>query len=316
MIKPPSDPAFPWTGIFFGAPILGIWYWCTDQVIVQRVLGAKSEEDARGGAILCGVLKILPVFVLVLPGLIARALYPDITGDDAYPALVMRLLPPGLIGLMVAALLAALMSSLAATFNSASTLITFDVYKKLNPNATEARLVATGRIFTVVMVGLGILWVPFIRYLSTEVYIYLQSVQAYISPPIAAVFLIGVFWPRANRHGAIAALASGAVFGAARFILELNRGSALAQSPVIAPFVTMNFLHFAIVLFAVSVVLLVGVSMATQPDSLAKLKGLTFATLQSDYIQPSARAQRLFPVHLAATGVLAAFVVGLWVYFA
>ena len=152
MMKPASDPAFPWTGIFFGAPILGIWYWCTDQMIVQRVLGAKTEEDARGGALLCGLLKMLPVFVLVLPGLIARALYPDIKGDDAYPTLVVRLLPPGMIGLMVAALLAALMSSLSATFNSASTLITFDVYKKLNPQASEARLVAVGRLFTVVMV--------------------------------------------------------------------------------------------------------------------------------------------------------------------
>src|SRR5687768_547030 len=258
MMKPASDPAFPWTGIFFGAPILGIWYWCTDQMIVQRVLGAKGEEDARAGALLCGALKILPVFVLVLPGLIARALYPDIKGDDAYPTLVVRLLPPGVIGLMVAALLAALMSSLSATFNSASTLVTFDVYQKLNPGASEARLVAVGRIFTVVMVGLGILWVPFISYLSTEVYIYLQSVQAYISPPIAAVFLFGVFWPRANRHGAIVALASGAVFGAARFLLELNRDSALAQSPLVAPLVAMNFLHFAVVLFIVSAALLIG----------------------------------------------------------
>ena len=211
MMKPSTDPAFPWTGIFFGAPILGIWYWCTDQMIVQRVLGAKTEEDARGGAILCGLLKILPVFVLVLPGLIARALYPDIKGDDAYPTLVVRLLPTGVIGVMVAALLAALMSSLSATFNSASTLVTLDVYKKLKPGATERQLVTVGRLFTVVMVALGIAWVPFIQYLSTEVYIYLQSVQAYISPPIAAVFLLGVTWPRANRHGAIAALASGAV---------------------------------------------------------------------------------------------------------
>ena len=169
MIKPSSDPAFPWTGIFFGAPILGIWYWCTDQMIVQRVLGAKSEAQARGGALLCGLLKILPVFVLVLPGLIARALYPDIAGDAAYPTLVIRLLPTGLVGFMVAALMAALMSSLAATFNSASTLVTFDVYKKLKPGATESQLVGVGRIVTVVMVGLSMLWVPFIRYLSSEV---------------------------------------------------------------------------------------------------------------------------------------------------
>jgi SSS family solute:Na+ symporter len=285
-------------------------------VIVQRVLGARSEAAARGGALFCGLLKILPVFLLVLPGLIARALYPDIKGDEAYPTLVVRLLPPGAVGLMVAALLAALMSSLAATFNSASTLITFDVYKKINPAATEARLVAVGRLFTVVMVALGILWVPFIRYLSAEVYIYLQSVQAYVSPPIAAVFLFGVFWPRANRHGAITALATGAVLGAARFILELNRTSALAQSPLVAPLVTMNFLHFAVVLFLVSSALLIAVSLATAPDTLAKLRGLTFRTLESAYIPADPLSQRLFGIHRAATVTLAVVVVGLWVYFA
>ena len=316
MMRPPSDPAFPWTGIFFGAPILGIWYWCTDQMIVQRVLGAKSEEDARGGALLCGMLKILPVFVLVLPGLIARTLYPDIKGDDAYPTLVVRLLPPGLIGLMVAALLAALMSSLSATFNSASTLITFDVYKKLNPNASESRLVTVGRLFTVVMVALGILWVPFIQYLSAEVYIYLQSVQAYISPPIAAVFLLGVAWPRANRHGAIAALASGAILGTARFVLELNRSSALAQAPLVASMVSMNFLHFAILLFAISVGLLVVVSLVTDPVTRAQLRGLTFQTLESSYIPHAERSQRLFRIHLVSTIVLALVVIGLWVHFA
>ena len=316
MIKPMSDPNFPWTGIFFGAPILGIWYWCTDQVIVQRVLGARSEEDARAGALFCGLLKITPVFVLVLPGLIARALYPDITGDAAYPTLVLRLLPPGMIGVMVAALLAALMSSLAATFNSASTLITLDVYKKLNPSASEARLVNVGRLFTVVMVALGILWVPFIQYLSAEVYIYLQSVQAYISPPIAAVFLFGIFWPRANRYGAIVSLGAGAALGAARFILELNRGSALAQSPLVAPFVTMNFLHFAVVLFAVSAALLVVISLATEAPSRERLRGLTFQTLDAPYIPATPRSQRLFRVHLWLTMLLAVGVVGLWVYFA
>ncbi len=315
MMKPMSDPAFPWTGIFFGAPILGIWYWCTDQVIVQRVLGARSEDDARAGAIFCGFLKILPVFVLVLPGLIARALYPEIRGDEAYPTLVVRLLPQGMIGIMVAALMAALMSSLSATFNSASTLITFDVYKKLNPEASEARLVTVGRLFTVFMVVLGILWVPFISYLSSEVYIYLQSVQAYISPPIATVFLFGVFWPRANRYGAIAALATGAVLGTARFVLELNRSSQIAQAALIKPLVEMNFLHFAVVLFIVAAILLVAVSLATQPAPLAKLRGLTFATLDN-YIQLSERSRRMFVVHVVATVTLAVFVIGLWVYFA
>jgi len=251
----------------------------------------------------------------VLPGLIARALYPEIRGDEAYPTLVLRLLPQGMIGLMVAALMAALMSSLAATFNSASTLITLDVYKKLNPAASESRLVTVGRLFTVLMVALGILWVPFISYLSSEVYIYLQSVQAYISPPIAAVFLIGVLWPRANRHGAIASLAAGAVFGAIRFLLELNRTTALAQAPLIKPLVEMNFLHFAVVLFVVSTLILVIVSLATETVPLAKLRGLTFATLDQ-YIAATPGSRQLFLLHATVTVVLALFVIGLWVHYA
>jgi SSS family solute:Na+ symporter len=286
-------------------------------MIVQRVLGAKSEAQARGGALLCGLLKILPVFVLVLPGLIARALYPDIAGDAAYPTLVIRLLPTGLVGFMVAALMAALMSSLAATFNSASTLVTFDVYKKLKPGATESQLVGVGRIVTVVMVGLSMLWVPFIKYLSSEVYIYLQSVQAYISPPIAAVFLVGVFWPRANRFGAIASLVVGAVLGAARFLFELNRGSALvAGSPFLGQLVSINFLHFAILLFVVSLAVLVVVSLATAPESLSKLRGLTFATLDEDYRPVGARDRSVFTMQIVATAALALFTIGLWIHFA
>ncbi len=316
MIKPTSDAAFPWTGIFFGAPILGVWYWCTDQMIVQRVLGAKSESHARGGAILCGALKILPVFILVLPGLAARALWPEINGDDAYPTLVVRLLPPGITGFMVAALMAALMSSLAATFNSASTLVTFDVYRKVVPMATESQLVHAGRIVTVVMVALSMLWVPFIKYLSAEVYIYLQSVQAYISPPIAAVFLIGVMWPRANRQGAIAALLAGAVLGAARFIFELNKAASfVTSSSLLTTLVSVNFLHFAILIFVVSSMILVGVSLATQPESMAKLRGLTFATLEQSYRPVETRARAQFNWNVFATLALATFVIGLWVHF-
>jgi SSS family solute:Na+ symporter len=213
--------------------------------------------------------------------------------------------------------MAALMSSLAATFNSASTLVTFDVYKKLRPTASEPQLVHVGRIVTVVMVGLSMLWVPFITYLSTEVYIYLQSVQAYISPPIAAVFLIGVVWPRANRHGAIAALLAGAVLGAARFIFELNRESALVSgSPILSTLVGINFLHFAVVIFVVSAVILFAVSLATEPETLAKLRGLTFATVDQADRPFGPRERRLDRVHVVASVALALFVIGLWVHFA
>src|ERR1700726_2409892 len=189
MIKPVSDPNFPWTGIFFGAPILGIWYWCTDQVIVQRVLSARDEGHAKAGTIFAGFLKILPVFLLVLPGLIAFALFRDMftigangvptNGDIALPTLILNLLPTGLVGLMIAALLAALMGGMASVFNSTSTLVTLDFYKKLKPEASEKQLVFIGRMATGVMVLLGIAWVPFITRISGQLYIYLQSVQGY-----------------------------------------------------------------------------------------------------------------------------------------
>src|ERR1700740_3500293 len=206
MIKPVSDPNFPWTGIFFGAPILGIWYWCTDQVIVQRVLSAKDEGHAKAGTIFAGFLKILPVFMLVLPGIIAYALFKDqgsAKPDFAYPTLVLNLLPVGLVGLVMAALLAAVMGAMSSVFNSASTLVTLDFYKKIRPEASEAQLVNFGRVATGVMVLLGLLWVPFIHLISSQLYIYLQSVQAYISPPIAACFVLGILWPRLNGQGAI-----------------------------------------------------------------------------------------------------------------
>src|SRR5438552_7465362 len=178
MIKPASDPSFPWTGIFFGAPILGIWYWCTDQVIVQRVLSARDEGHAKAGTIFAGFLKILPVFMLVLPGLIAFALYRDmfkigangqvLNGDIAYPTLVINLLPTGLVGLMIAALLAALMGAMSSVFNSASTLVTLDFYKKIKPDASEVQLVSFGRAMTGIMVILGLLWVPFIHLISSQ----------------------------------------------------------------------------------------------------------------------------------------------------
>src|SRR5262245_18822627 len=204
MMKPPTDKAFPWTGIFFGAPILGIWYWCTDQVIVQRALAAKDVSNAKGGTVVAGFLKILPVFMLIVPGMTARALYPSemaANSNSAFPIMVVRLMPVGLQGVMVAAMLAALMSSLSAVFNSSSTIFTIDFYRKLRPQATERQLVNVGRFATIIMVVLGILWIPFMDRISSQLYIYLQSVQAYIAPPIAAVFLLGVFWKRINSQG-------------------------------------------------------------------------------------------------------------------
>ncbi len=282
MFRPMSDPDFPWTGILFGIPILGIWYWCTDQFIVQRVLSAKNIKHAQGGTIFSGFLKILPVFILLFPGIIAKALYPEISGDQAYPVLVTRLLPVGLKGIAIASLLAALMSSLASCFNSSSTLLTMDIYSKFRPNASEKQLVNAGRITTVFLVMLGLLWVPFIKYISSGLYIYLQSVQAYISPPITAVFLFGVLWPRVNGKGAIASLLTGLFIGGFRLVVEvIHKQSPFTWEPL-KLFAEINFLHFAVFLFIISSIVLVAVSLLTEKPAMEKVKGLTFKYAQSD----------------------------------
>src|SRR5207249_8117906 len=198
--------------------------------------------------------------VLVLPGLIAFALYPQLfhvvdgrvtNGDIAYPTMIVNLLPRGLVGLMIAALLAALMGAMSSVFNSASTMVTLDFYKKFRPAATESQLVFFGRIATGGMVLLGLLWVPFIHLLSAELYIYLQSVQAYISPPIAVCFIFGILWPRMNGQGAISSLLTGFVLGAARFIFEVLDKTHHYDSGAIRWLVGMNFLHYAILMFVV-----------------------------------------------------------------
>ncbi|MEO1246716.1 MAG: sodium:solute symporter [Pseudomonadota bacterium] len=277
--KPMTHPDFPWTGVLFGAPILGVWYWCTDQFIVQRVLAAKDISNARKGTIFAAILKQLPLFLFVLPGIIAFALVN--TGqltlnqpDEALPALIEALLPAGLRGLVAAGLLAALMSSLSSVFNSCSTLFTIDIYQRVHREASERTLVIVGRIATLCLVALGLLWIPFMKLISGQLFTYIQSVQAYISPPIAAVFLIGIVWPRANARGAIAALSTGFVFGIARLILEMNKADLSGAALWVA---SINFLHYAIFLFAVSVAALVIGSLLGPKPPREKTETLTFA---------------------------------------
>ena len=281
MWKPIHDPDFPWTGIIFGAPILGIWYWCTDQHIVQRVLAAQNITQARTGTIFAGYLKILPVFIFVLPGVVATALFADIHAnpDSAYPTLVTRLLPNGIKGLVLAGMLAALMSSLASAFNACSTLLTWDVYRKMRPTASEEQLVRVGRISAAVMVFLGLLWIPFMKYISSQIYIYLQSVQAYIAPPIAACFLLGLFYRRLNGSGAMTSLVTGLVLGVLRLALELTNkasGGGLAPGTLWHWIATINFLHYAVLLFVICTVVLFVVSLMTPPPAPEKIDGLTY----------------------------------------
>lgn len=273
-----DNPNYPWTGVLFGAPILGIWYWCTDQFIVQRVLAAKDINNARKGTIFAGFLKILPLFIFVFPGVVAFALVQKgmLTVDQpnsTLPAMVREVLPVGLRGLMIAAIFAALMSSLSSVFNSCSTLITWDVYKKFNPKASERKLVMVGQMATVALVVLGLAWIPFMGIFSDQLFLYLQSVQAYIAPPIAAVFLLGVFNRRINSHGAMACLITGFILGIFMFILQIKKD---LLHGIILDFANINFLHFALLLFIICSLVLVGVSWMTPAPSMAKVESVTY----------------------------------------
>jgi len=314
--KPMSHPDFPWTGILFGAPILGVWYWCTDQFIVQRVLAAKDLNNARRGTIFAGFLKILPLFIFVIPGVIAYTLAQRGelalgNPDEALPTLIATLLPAGFRGLVVAGLLAALMSSLSSVFNSCSTLITWDIYKQLQPGASEKRLVLVGQVSTAVLVGFGLLWIPMMKLISGQLYQYLQSVQAYISPPIAAVFLLGVFWRRVNSHGAIASLATGFVLGIGRLIAEINKDS--LGTGILYWYSDINFLHFAIFLFVICAATLTIVSLMTPAPSDSEVAGLTFQTRARQPAADRDASWRRMDLRLSITVIV---IVGLiWLYF-
>ncbi len=280
MFMPASHPEFPWTGMVLAPPIIGIWYWCTDQYIVQRALAGRDETQARRGTIFAAYLKLLPFWIFMIPGITAYALaksgaidLPE--ADQAFPVLVKALLPVGFRGLVAGGLLAALMSSLAAVFNSCSTLFTMDIYKKFRPDASDRNLIFVGRIATGIVVIFGILWIPLMKGISGELYHYLQSVQSYIAPPIAAVFLLGLFWKRINSAGALTALIGGLFIGMGRLVAELNKD---ALSGPLHTFATINFLHFAVLLFLVSIAMMVAVSLLTPAPSYEHINGLTYGT--------------------------------------
>ena len=280
LFLPLDHPDFPWLGMVLAPPIVGIWYWCTDQYIVQRVLAAKSETQGRRGTIFAAYLKLLPFFIFIIPGVIAFALAKtgqlDLpASDQAFPAMVKTLLPVGFRGLVAGGLLAALMSSLAAVFNCCSTLFTMDIYKKIRPKSSEKTLVLVGRIATGVVVVCGILWIPLMRSISGELYHYLQSVQAYLAPPIASVFLLGLFWKRINSSGALTALIGGFVIGMLRLIAELKKE---VLSGWLYTFADINFLYFCVYLFLVCIAMMIVVSLFTKQPSYEKIKGLTYST--------------------------------------
>lgn len=315
MFPPLSDPDFPWLGILFASPIVGIWYWCTDQYIVQRTLTAQSEREARRGTIFAAYLKLFPFFIFLLPGLLAAALANtgkiELTqSDQAFPVLVKNLMPIGLRGLLAGGLLAALMSSLASVFNSCSTLFTMDIYRKFKPAATEKELVFTGRLATTIVVILGILWVPLMKNISGTLYQYLQSVQSYIAPPIAAVFLLGIFHKRINAQGAISVLVGGFILGMARILLEINKES---LSGILYTFANLNFLYFAILLFVFSVALLIIVSLLTAKPSEEQLNGLTYSTTVA--VDRTASRASWTTSDLVLSIFVVVFIIAVFIYF-
>ena len=286
--RPADDSSYPWTGMLFGAPILGVWYWCTDQFIVQRTLSAKDISNARKGTLFAGFLKLLPVFIFFIPGVIAYALaqkgmlsFSLENPDHALPAMINNFLPIGLKGLAISGLLAALMSSLSSAFNSSSTLITFDFYKQYKPDASEKELVWVGQLATLILVIASFLWIPFMKTLmGGGLFHYLQSVQAYISPPIAAVFLFGLFFKWINARGAIIALWSGFALGMLRLFTEYMSKEGLLEiksGSLLQLMLDINFLHYAIFLFIFSVLVLMLFSKWGTPKKEELLKLVTFS---------------------------------------
>jgi len=305
------NTSYPWLGMLFCAPIIGLWYWCTDQYIVQRALGAPNETEARRGSIFASFLKLLPVFIFIIPGMIALALARtgkipglgvmiDSTGQAipaaaqaAFPLMVQQVMPVGLRGVVVAGLLAALMSSLAGAFNASSTLFTIDFYKKLHPSATDHQLVWIGRVATTVMVLIGLLWIPVIQG-ARGLYEYLQGVQAYLAPPIFAVFFFGVFFKRLNGSGSLAALLTGFLLGVLRLAVDtpvtLKMGGfeqGYATGSLLWITNNIYFQYYSLFIFVASSVVLFVVSYLTAPPSLEQLSGLTYATVTEEQSRES-----------------------------
>jgi SSS family solute:Na+ symporter len=297
---------YPWLGMLFCAPIIGMWYWCTDQYIVQRALGAPNERQARRGTIFASYLKLLPVFIFIIPGMICFALaasgkapelYQELyTAGDldnekcqaAFPLMVAYVLPVGVRGIVVAGLLSALMSSLAGVFNASSTLFTIDFYQKFQPQASQHQLVWIGRVATTVMVLIGLAWVPVIQG-QRGLYDYLQTVQGYLAPPIFVVFFFGVFMKRLNAKGCLAALVVGFILGVFRLAvdtpvaLKLGGFQGYAEGSILWIINNIYFQYYSLLVFVVSVIVMIAVSYITQPPASEKIDGLTYATVTEEH---------------------------------
>jgi len=298
LIRNNNDQEFPWLGALIGSSIIGFWYWCTDQFIVQRVLSGKNEQQARRGAIFGAYLKLLPVFLFLIPGMIAFALHQHSlangaegflpllengvhNADAVFPTLVAKLLPAGVKGLVVCGILAALMNSLASLFNSSAMLFTIDFYKKFKPETPEKKLVVIGQMATVVIVVLGILWIPIMRSVGDVLYTYLQDVQSVLAPGIAAAFLMGITWKRASALGGMWGLLSGFIIGMTHLGAKVyyttagvNAGDSLFKSV----FYDLNWLFFCGWMFLFCILVVIIVSYCTKAPDIEKIRGLVYGS--------------------------------------
>ncbi|XP_057627182.1 sodium/glucose cotransporter 1 [Chionomys nivalis] len=286
IFRDPITGDIPWPGLIFGLSILALWYWCTDQVIVQRCLSAKNMSHVKAGCTMCGYLKLLPMFLMVMTGMVSRILYTDKIAcvvpsecqkycgtsvgcsNIAYPTLVVELMPNGLRGLMLSVMMASLMSSLTSIFNSASTLFTMDVYTKIRKGASEKELMIAGRLFILVLIGISIAWVPIVQSAqSGQLFDYIQSITSYLGPPIAAVFLLAVFCKRVNEPGAFWGLILGFLIGISRMITEFAYGTGSCMEPSNCPTIIcgVHYLYFAIILFAITLIVILAISFLTKP---------------------------------------------------
>ena len=326
---------YPWIGMLFCAPIVGLWYWCTDQYIVQRALGAPNQKEARRGCIFAGALKLLPVFIFILPGMICFALAKTgqyemlnvLVNEDqtvnraaaqgAFPLLIKSVLPIGVRGIVVAGLIAALMGSLAGTFNASSTLFTMDVYRRFKPNASQATLVWVGRLAVLAMVVIGLLWIEVIRG-ADGLYNYLQSVRGYLAPPIFVVFFMGIFWKRMNAKGCIAALAVGFALGIFRMAIDtpVTLGILKGGYQEGSFFWIINnfyFQYFSVIITIISLAVMVIVSYATREPDYAQIRGLTFGNVTPE--QKRITRESWNWVDVVGTALVLAMILWAYLYF-
>ena len=331
LMRSNSDPQYPWLGALIGSAVIGFWYWCTDQYIVQRVLSGKDEKEARRGTIFGAYLKLLPVFLFLIPGMIAFALHQKYVGDGgflplladgtpnadaAFPTLVAKILPAGVKGLVVCGILAALMSSLASLFNSSAMLFTIDFWKRLKPETSEKSLVRIGQTATVVIVILGILWIPIMRSVGNVLYNYLQDVQSVLAPGIAAAFLLGICWKRASAKGGMWGLLSGIIIGLTRLGAKVYYSNATdaADNWFKAIFYDFNWLFFCGVMLIVCCLVVIFVSLITEAPDQKKIQGLVFGTSTPEQIAATRASWNHWDVihTIIILGITVAFYIYFW----